>query len=172
MICHADVIPQNTPFSAVVCGVQGSGKSHTVSVILETMLVPQYAPIGSLKRPLSALVLHYSNGSPNGLPSEAAYIGVPRSRGIKTPNVHVYVPNSCLETRKRVYASLGANITVAPLLFALVKRSLLPALKQSSKCEKKTLTLLNLPAWNKEWRYLKRSCCRGADNNRALLLAV
>src|SRR6266550_2588545 len=117
MICHADVIPQNTPFSAVVCGVQGSGKSHTVSVILETMLVPQYAPIGSLKRPLSALVLHYSNGSPNGLPSEAAYIGVPRSRGIKTPNVHVYVPNSCLETRKRVYASLGANITVAPLLF-------------------------------------------------------
>ncbi|KAI0282338.1 hypothetical protein BGY98DRAFT_113155 [Russula aff. rugulosa BPL654] len=27
----------NTPFSALVCGVQGSGKSHTVSVILENM---------------------------------------------------------------------------------------------------------------------------------------
>ncbi len=211
MICHADVIPQNTPFSAVVCGVQGSGKSHTVSVILETMLVPQYAPIGSLKRPLSALVLHYSNGSPNGLPSEAAYIGVPRSRGIKTPNVHVYVPNANITVAPLLFdeseldaeafltmmaidslesaplymqivmvcllpcmldSSMNTKSSCSPFFGTLVKRSLLTALKQSSKCEKKTLTLLNLPAWNKEWRYLKRSCCRGADNNRALLLAV
>ncbi|KAF8331261.1 hypothetical protein F5887DRAFT_998620 [Amanita rubescens] len=107
----------NTPFSAVVCGVQGSGKSHTVSIILESMLVPQYTPIGSLKQPLSGLVLHYGNGGPNGLPSEAAYIGVPRSKGIKTPKVRVYVPKSSLGTRKRVYAPLGANVTIAPLLF-------------------------------------------------------
>ena len=225
MICHADVIPQNTPFSAVVCGVQGSGKSHTVSIILESMLVPQYTPIGSLKQPLSGLVLHYSNGGPNGLPSEAAYIGRSTGITIKTPKVHVYVPKSSLGTRKRVYAPLGANVTVAPLLFdeseldaeafltmmaidslesaplymqivmvcllsfildssmnaetscspffgTLVKRSLLTGSKQNSKYEKKALTLHNLPGWNKGWRYLKRSCCRGADNNRALLLVV
>jgi hypothetical protein len=81
------------------------------------MLVPQYAPIGSLKQSLSGLVLHYSNGGPNGLPSEAAYIGVVQSKGIEAPKVNVYVPKSSLETRKRVYAPLGANITVAPLLF-------------------------------------------------------
>ena len=54
---------------------------------------------------------------PNGLPSEAAYIGVVQSKGIEAPKVNVYVPKSSLETRKRVYAPLGANIAVAPLLF-------------------------------------------------------
>ena len=108
---------QNTPFSAVVCGVQGSGKSHTVSVMLESMLIPRYAPLGSLTKPLCGLVLHYGNGGPNGLPSEASYIGIPRSKGIETPKVDVYVPKSSILTRTRVYAPLGENVTVSPLLF-------------------------------------------------------
>lgn len=81
------------------------------------MLIPQYTPLGSLKKPLCGLVLHYSNGGSNGLLSEASYIGVPQSKDIETPKVDVYVPKSSFFTRTRAYAPLGANITVSPLLF-------------------------------------------------------
>lgn len=81
------------------------------------MLIPGYAPLGSLTKPLCGLVLHYGNGGPNGLPSEAAYIGIPQSKGIQTPKVDVYVPKSSIITRTRAYAPLGANVTVSPLLF-------------------------------------------------------
>ena len=81
------------------------------------MLIPQYAPLGSLKKPLCGLVLHYGNGGPNGLPSEASYICVSQSEGIKTPKVNVYVPKSSLRTRTRAYKPLGGNITVSALLF-------------------------------------------------------
>ncbi|KAF8695677.1 hypothetical protein AX14_001766 [Amanita brunnescens Koide BX004] len=80
------------------------------------MLIPQYAPLGSLKKPLCGLVLHYGNGGPNGLPSEASYIGVSQSEGIKTPKVNLYVPKSSLRTRTRAYKPLGGNITVSALL--------------------------------------------------------
>ncbi|KAF7373139.1 p-loop containing nucleoside triphosphate hydrolase protein [Mycena sanguinolenta] len=46
----------NAPSSAVICGVQqGSGKSHTVSCLLECALIPD-SRIGKLPEPLSALV--------------------------------------------------------------------------------------------------------------------
>ncbi|KAF8632491.1 hypothetical protein AX15_001860 [Amanita polypyramis BW_CC] len=107
----------NAPFSAVVCGLQGSGKSHTVSTMLENMLVPDCPAIGSLEQQLAGLVLYYSEGGRNARPSEAAYIGIPRAKGTKVPKVDVYVPKSSLNTLKRVYAPLGANVTVRPLLF-------------------------------------------------------
>lgn len=81
------------------------------------MLIPRHAPLGSLTKPLCGLVLHYGNGGPNGLPSEASYIGIPQSEGIETPKVDVYVPRSSILTRTRVYAPLGSNVTVSPLLF-------------------------------------------------------
>ncbi|GBE79348.1 hypothetical protein SCP_0205460 [Sparassis crispa] len=52
-------INTNAPLSAIVCGVQGSGKSHTVSVLLENMLIPRHAPIGNGEKALSGLVLHF-----------------------------------------------------------------------------------------------------------------
>lgn len=44
----------NTPFSSVVCGVQGSGKSHTASVLLEGCLLSNRA-IGTLPKPLAGM---------------------------------------------------------------------------------------------------------------------
>ncbi|KAH9927147.1 uncharacterized protein BXZ73DRAFT_90829 [Epithele typhae] len=44
----------NAPFSALVCGVQGAGKSHTVSVMLEGMLIPDCPSVGTCKRALAA----------------------------------------------------------------------------------------------------------------------
>jgi hypothetical protein len=81
------------------------------------MLIPRYTPLGSLKKPLCGLVLHYGSGGSNGLLSEASYIGVPQSKGIESPKVDVYVPKSSLVTRTRAYTPLGPNISVLPLLF-------------------------------------------------------
>jgi hypothetical protein len=46
------------PWSAFVCGSQGSGKSHTLSVLLENALISP-SPAGKLTSPLTGLALHY-----------------------------------------------------------------------------------------------------------------
>ncbi|KZT65188.1 hypothetical protein DAEQUDRAFT_677220 [Daedalea quercina L-15889] len=105
--CHNDVaedkriyLNTNAPFSALVCGVQGSGKSHTTSVILENMLVPYHSAIGQLKKPLAGLVLHFGEGGAYSQPCEAAWVG------------------SSLNTMKQVYARLGGAVTVKALKFS------------------------------------------------------
>ncbi|KAI6105717.1 hypothetical protein EDD17DRAFT_308389 [Pisolithus thermaeus] len=107
----------NAPFSAVICGVQGSGKSHTVSVLLESMFIPNLPPIGALKKPLSGLVLHFGEGGPSARPCEAAWVATSENPGIKTPKVRVYVSKSSINTMRAVYAPLGDKVTVEPLLF-------------------------------------------------------
>ena len=47
----------NTPWSAFICGSQGSGKSHTLSCMLENSLLP--SRLGALPKPLAAIVFHY-----------------------------------------------------------------------------------------------------------------
>ncbi|KDQ18206.1 hypothetical protein BOTBODRAFT_105043 [Botryobasidium botryosum FD-172 SS1] len=115
---------QNAPFSAVVCGVQGSGKSHTVNVLLENALI-QERRIGAMKKPLSALVLHLGEGGKNSTPCEAAYQGIIAdsfrrlSPSAVPPPVVIYCSPSSLRTMRAVYGPLTqrGNITVRPLLF-------------------------------------------------------
>ena len=51
------------PFCLCTVGVQGSGKSHTMGVVLESCLLPcdrpTDQPLVRLQRPMTALVLHY-----------------------------------------------------------------------------------------------------------------
>ncbi|EKG14252.1 Rhodanese-like protein [Macrophomina phaseolina MS6] len=63
----------NVPFSAFVCGLQGSGKSHTVSCMIENFLIP-FPMLGVLHRPLSALAFHYAEHTSSSTfrPSELA----------------------------------------------------------------------------------------------------
>lgn len=100
-----------------MCGVQGSGKSHTVAVLLENMFVPSFRAIGSLEKPLCGLVLHFGEGGKSSRPCEAAYVGRPSYAGVNSPPVRVYVSRSSLQTMRAVYSSLGKNITVEPLAF-------------------------------------------------------
>ncbi|EPT02792.1 hypothetical protein FOMPIDRAFT_128851 [Fomitopsis schrenkii] len=112
-------VVENAPLSALVCGVQGSGKSHTVSVILENMLLPSSPNIGTVVKPLSGLVLHFSEGGPYSQPCEAAWVGKPvAGSGVETPPVRVFVSKSSLKTMQEVYAPLGDAVTVEPLLFS------------------------------------------------------
>lgn len=113
-------INSNAPFSAVICGVQGSGKSHTVSTFLESMLIPKCPQIGDLSKPLSGLVLHFGEGGSSSLPCEAAWVGVPISEddSVKPPPVVVYVAKSSLQTMKATYAPLGKRVKIKPLVFS------------------------------------------------------
>ncbi|CCM04868.1 uncharacterized protein FIBRA_07061 [Fibroporia radiculosa] len=108
----------NAPLSAIVCGVQGSGKSHTVSVILENMLIPHYRPIGRSETALAGLVLHVGEGGPSSLPNETAWLGRTSHPGVQLPRICVFVSPSSLGTMKKIYAPLGSKIEVKPLLFS------------------------------------------------------
>ncbi|PQE34110.1 P-loop containing nucleoside triphosphate hydrolase protein [Rutstroemia sp. NJR-2017a WRK4] len=62
------------PSSAFICGSQGSGKSHTLSCLLENCLME--SELGELTTPLSGLLFHYDNftGDKIGIPCEAAHL--------------------------------------------------------------------------------------------------
>lgn len=64
----------SAPSSAFICGSQGSGKSHTLSCLLENCLVPSVANI--LPNPLTGLVFHYDTfvSEASGNICEAAYL--------------------------------------------------------------------------------------------------
>lgn len=62
------------PSSVFICGSQGSGKSHTLSCLLENCLVPSKANV--LPRPLTGIVFHYDTfiSDSGGSPCEAAFL--------------------------------------------------------------------------------------------------
>lgn len=67
----------NVPFSAFICGVQGSGKSHTTSCILENAILAS-SHLGHLESPVSTLVFSYGEWSSGGVGfniSEATFLG-------------------------------------------------------------------------------------------------
>lgn len=78
----------DAPFSTFICGVQGSGKSHTKSCILENALVPSRR-LGRLESPASTLVCNYgtwSNGGAGLNISEATFLAT-ASKGHRSHNV-------------------------------------------------------------------------------------
>lgn len=62
------------PSSTFICGSQGSGKSHTLSCLLEDCLVPSDA--NELPRPLTGVAFHYDTfvSDTAGSPCEAAFL--------------------------------------------------------------------------------------------------
>ena len=70
----------NAPWSAFICGSQGSGKSHTLSCMLENSLLSSI--LGKLPSPLAGIVFHYDpfTSHSSGQICEAAYLcssGIP-----------------------------------------------------------------------------------------------
>ena len=101
----------NTPSTTMICGVQGAGKSHSVSVIIENSLI-RSPELGRLPHPLSVVVFHL--GAVQGgmhLPCESAFLRRSNSlnRNYKIP-VIVLVSTSNLKAMRRVYAETGATV--------------------------------------------------------------
>ncbi|TGO33330.1 hypothetical protein BHYA_0252g00110 [Botrytis hyacinthi] len=89
------------PFSTFICGSQGSGKSHTLSCLLENCLANSSA--SKVKKPLSALLFHYDAfiGDVKGTPCEAAYLA-------SNPDIKVRVlcPPTNFRTIQRTYSGI------------------------------------------------------------------
>lgn len=64
----------SVPSSTFICGSQGSGKSHTLSCLLENCLIRSDA--NELPRPLTGIVFHYDSfiSDGGGSPCEAAFL--------------------------------------------------------------------------------------------------
>ncbi|KAH8727207.1 hypothetical protein GQ44DRAFT_790040 [Phaeosphaeriaceae sp. PMI808] len=62
----------NSPWSAFICGSQGSGKSHTLSCMLENCLLND-PNLGKNPNPLAGLVMHYDGSRSSGV-CEAAHL--------------------------------------------------------------------------------------------------
>ena len=99
------------PSSTFICGSQGSGKSHTLSCMLENCLVSSAASI--LPRPLTGLVFHYDSfiSDTGGSPCEAAYLS-------SNPGVKVRVlcpPTNVAQIR------VGAPLSFRPNPFLVLR---------------------------------------------------
>ncbi|GAD99599.1 hypothetical protein AOR_1_674054 [Paecilomyces variotii No. 5] len=98
----------STPSSTFICGSQGSGKSHTLSCILENCLISSKA--GRLSNPLTGVVFHYDTfiSDSLGSPCEAAFLS-------SHPDVEVRVLCSPTNIRTIQVGNLPFNIEVSPL---------------------------------------------------------
>jgi len=100
----------NSPWSAFLCGSQGSGKSHALSCMLENCLLDDPC-IGKNPRPLAGIVFHYDR-SQAGDVCEAAYL-------CSRVPTKVLVSASSIGKLKKSYNDVakkcGAEIGVAPL---------------------------------------------------------
>ena len=104
-------VNMNAPWSGFICGSQGSGKSHTLSCMLEAAL--KSSRLGPLPGPLAGMVFHYDKftGLADGQICEAAFLG---STGIP---VTVLVSPSNFRRMKNMYSEkLSVTPVVVPLL--------------------------------------------------------
>lgn len=103
----------SAPWSAFICGSQGSGKSHTLSCLLENALIAS-SPAGKLSSPLAGLVIHYDKFTAFSSTQlcEAAYL---HSSGIP---VRVLVSPTNYLAMKKAYERLAGGskkLKVQPL---------------------------------------------------------
>ncbi|KAL6801735.1 hypothetical protein J3E68DRAFT_228177 [Trichoderma sp. SZMC 28012] len=99
----------STPSSVFICGSQGSGKSHTLSCILENCLMESKASV--LPRPLTGIVFHYDPwvSASRGSPCEAAYLA-----SAQKISVRVLCPPTNVNQIKGIYSKLP-NVRVETL---------------------------------------------------------
>lgn len=71
------------PSSVFICGSQGSGKSHSLSCLLENCLVK--SDVNKLDNPLAGLVFHYDTftSDTKGIPCEAAHLASDKNIKVK-----------------------------------------------------------------------------------------
>lgn len=104
----------SAPWSAFICGSQGSGKSHSLACMLENCLA-SHKYLGSLPHPLTAVVFHYDpHASMAGQVCEAAYLCSPSVK------VRVLAPPTSYKRLSELYGKLklpkDCEVTVEKLI--------------------------------------------------------
>lgn len=113
------------PFCLVCVGVQGSGKSHTMNVVLENCLThiqafkPHSPCVTSVKTAMCGLVLHYDQSDNNvceatGLQTLSSILPQDGAQGLK--KMVILVSPTYYKQRKKFYETMK-GFTVLPLLF-------------------------------------------------------
>jgi hypothetical protein len=110
----------HAPFCLVAVGVQGAGKSHTLSCVIENCLLDMPKDIQG-DSGMAALVFHFDQAPENMC--EAVTLSKPRadlppSMFRAVSNVVVLVSPANYRRRKRFYDQLGFPVKVQPLLFS------------------------------------------------------
>ncbi|KKP00657.1 hypothetical protein THAR02_07246 [Trichoderma harzianum] len=97
------------PSSVFICGSQGSGKSHTLSCLLENCLTRSKANV--LPHPLTGIVFHYDPwvSASGGSPCEAAYLA-----SAEDISVRVLCAPTNIRDIKSIYSKLP-NVSVEEL---------------------------------------------------------
>ncbi|KAI1758830.1 hypothetical protein GGR53DRAFT_528347, partial [Hypoxylon sp. FL1150] len=98
-----------TPSSTFICGSQGSGKSHTLSCLLENCLF--HSDANELRKPLTGIVFHYDTfiSDSGGSPCEAAFLSTHPGTSVRV----LCAPTNVAVIRK-VYSSLP-NVQIEEL---------------------------------------------------------
>ncbi|KAJ9302272.1 hypothetical protein DTO271G3_1138 [Paecilomyces variotii] len=106
----------NIPFSAFLCGVQGSGKSHTTACMIENCSI-KIPALGTLKETISTLVLQFDEYSSiiSSQPSEAAFLArvMPQYAQERPVPLRVLVSPTNFSNLQRMYSQIP-NIEVRP----------------------------------------------------------
>ncbi|USW48646.1 Putative AAA+ ATPase domain, P-loop containing nucleoside triphosphate hydrolase [Septoria linicola] len=105
----------NAPNSVFICGSQGSGKSYTLSALLENCLLNDKT-VGELSQPVAGVVFHYDVDSSESI-AEVANLC---SRGIE---VNVLVSHSNERALREAYGRVGSTKTRKPKIRPLLLRS-------------------------------------------------
>lgn len=142
----------NPPWSAFICGSQGSGKSHTLSCMLENALMP--SKLGKLPNPLAGIVFHYDKftGFGGTQVCEAAYLA---SAGIP---VKVLVSPSNIWRMTNAYENLpgfpedATPPMVAPLLLSENQLNVERMMKLMAVDEKEGKMALYMEVSRLRWR--------------------
>ncbi|KAF2198906.1 hypothetical protein GQ43DRAFT_377505 [Delitschia confertaspora ATCC 74209] len=104
----------NAPWSAFVCGSQGSGKSHALSCMLENCLLTKpdkIKKIGQNVKPLAGLVFHYDSSQSSDV-CEAAYLATDVPTTVLVPPSNF---GKLADRYNRLNSKYGANIKVKRL---------------------------------------------------------
>jgi len=101
----------NAPNSAFICGSQGSGKSYTLSCMLETCLLAT-GQTGKVTKPVAGVIFNYDSNSTPSV-AEAAYLC---SRGVKV-NILTSPGNPRLAAKYRELGKKYGHVKVRSLLF-------------------------------------------------------
>eukprot|EP00474_Spongospora_subterranea_P008489 CRZ08947.1 hypothetical protein [Spongospora subterranea] len=106
----------SVPFTAIAVGVQGSGKSHSLSVIMESCLI-NYPPVIRAHKPCAALVFHYDTDQANYC--EVAFLTFRSKMMPDLPVVKelVILVSPAFFTQRSKFYRDWPNCTVRPLLF-------------------------------------------------------
>lgn len=105
------MINVHAPNSVFICGSQGSGKSYTLTCLLESFLISDHR-FGKLQQPVAGLAFHYDSDS-SGAIAESVHLA---SRGLRV-NVLVSSSNfAAAQDRYHTATQDTSNITVEKFL--------------------------------------------------------